>query len=149
MILLLLAIVLAMIAPRLDRDDSAQVREEAERLTLLLQTARDEAILQGRLHAIVLDDEGYRFLRLDDGGVLRAISGDDVLKERTFPPGVAARMTASSGPEEREVTRLLLDPSGDLPPFTIRVSGRGAEWSISGQPNGRIESVLPPTHGSS
>lgn len=83
-----LASLRAIPSPRQDLED------EAKRLTLLLQLARDEAIVRNRPVAFEATPERYRFLvRTDEGWV--AMTQDDLLRERAF---------------RNAPVRLLLDP---------------------------------------
>ena len=72
------------------------LENEAKRLALLLQLARDEAIVRNRLVAFEASGERYRFMVRNDGG-WEPVTRDDLLRERGFknPP-----------------LRLLLDPAG-------------------------------------
>lgn len=58
------------------------LQREAQRIALLLQTARDEAIVRNRLVAFEADTEHYRFL-LRENNQWQALS-DDLLRERPF-----------------------------------------------------------------
>ena len=70
------------------------LENEAKRLTLLLQLARDEAIVRNRQVAFEATAERYRFLVRDDTG-WTAVTQDDLLRERPF---------------KNAPVRLLLDP---------------------------------------
>ena len=59
------------------------LQEEAQRIALLLQIARDEAILRNAPVAFEADRERYRFLVRKDASWV-AIVGDDMLRERAF-----------------------------------------------------------------
>jgi general secretion pathway protein H len=59
------------------------VQNEARRVALLLQLARDEAIVRNRQVAFEADAEHYRFLVRDDTG-WKPIVDDDLLREREF-----------------------------------------------------------------
>lgn len=56
---------------------------EAERIALLLQMARDEAIVRNRQVAFEAGPNGYRFLVRNDSR-WQPITGDDLLRERAF-----------------------------------------------------------------
>ena len=80
------------------------LENEAKRLTLLLQLARDEAIVRNREVAFEATPERYRFMVRNETG-WTAMNQDDLLRERPF---------------RNAPLRLLLDPpvagsgSGDL-----------------------------------
>ena len=70
------------------------LENEAKRLTLLLQLARDEAIVRNRQVAFEATPERYRFLVRNDTGWV-PVTQDDLLRERPF---------------RNAPVRLLLDP---------------------------------------
>jgi general secretion pathway protein H len=59
------------------------LQDDAKRVALLLQTARDEAILRNRLIAFEVDSDSYRFVQFD-GYKWEPIGDDDMLRERKF-----------------------------------------------------------------
>lgn len=67
----------AMPSPRQD------LQKEAQRIALLLQLARDEAIVRNRLIAFEANSDRYRFLVRNETSWDQVIN-DDLLRERTF-----------------------------------------------------------------
>ena len=61
------------------------LEKEAQRIALLLQLARDEAIVRSRQVAFDADLERYRFLVLNDKQ-WQPVTQDDLLRERAFTP---------------------------------------------------------------
>jgi general secretion pathway protein H len=122
------------------RSPGEEVRDESEHLALLLQAARDEAILQGRVFAFGAGRDTYRFLRLDRDGKLKIPNDDELLRPRQLPPGIVIESLKIEG-AENEATQpqgVVFQPSGDLPAFRILLAGRGARWSVVGAPDGTI-----------
>ena len=95
-----LATLNAIPSPRQDLEN------EAKRIALLLQLARDEAIVRNRLVAFEANGERYRFMVRGDTGWV-PVTRDDLLRERSFknPP-----------------LRLLLEPSGSSGPDLLRIT---------------------------
>ena len=95
-----LATLNAIPSPRQDLEN------EAKRLALLLQLARDEAIVRNRLVAFEANGERYRFMVRGDTG-WAPVTRDDLLRERSFknPP-----------------LRLVLEPSGTGGPDMLRIT---------------------------
>lgn len=95
-----LATLNAIPSPRQDLEN------EAKRIALLLQLARDEAIVRNRLVAFEANGERYRFMVRGDTGWV-PVTRDDLLRERSFknPP-----------------LRLLLEPSGTSGPDMLRIT---------------------------
>lgn len=59
------------------------LQNDAQRIALLLQLARDEAIVRNRPIAFEMEAEKYRFL-LREGNTWQVLAQDDLLREREF-----------------------------------------------------------------
>ncbi len=139
-VMLLLAIIAGMVGVNLMRDPATIVREEAQRLALLLQTAQEEAILQGTLYAISLKPTGYQFLRLDDEGVMKSIDTDTLLRPRELPDGVTIIDVLIDGVDsDQEKKGFIITPLGDLPDFTIVFKHDELRWQVEGSADGSIK----------
>jgi general secretion pathway protein H len=78
------------------------LQQEAQRLALLLQLARDEAIVRNRLVAFEANGERYRFMVRNDTG-WQPVTRDDLLRERTFknaPLQLVLEPAPASGPTD-------------------------------------------------
>jgi general secretion pathway protein H len=111
------------------------LQNEAQRLALLLQLARDEAIVRNRLVAFEADTERYRFLVRNE---LRwdAVTQDDLLRERAFksapvlllldPPGAGSanplRITFGREPVDKPFVLTLANGDDSV---AIRADGIG------------------------
>ncbi len=80
-------IVLGMISFNAMPDDRKVLQNDAQRIALLLQLARDEAIVRNRPIAFEAEADRYRFL-IFDNNTWQALTQDDMLREREFkrPP---------------------------------------------------------------
>ena len=145
-VLLIIAITLGMVGINLQRGDNNRVQEEADRIVILLQAAREEAILQGQVFAVQFNTDGYRFLRLNNKGKLELIERDDVLSPRELPEGITLSFTMDGAVADTEAG-LILDPSGSFIPFVLTLRAGEAEWQVLGLANGKIQSKPPePLH---
>jgi general secretion pathway protein H len=111
------------------------LQSEAQRLALLLQLARDEAIVRNRLVAFEADPERYRFLVRNETR-WDPVTRDDLLRERAFksapltllldPPGAGStnplRITFGREPVDKPFVLTLA--SGDAH-VAIRADGVG------------------------
>ncbi len=95
-VMVIIGILLGLVALNAVPNPRQNLMGEAQRLALLLQLARDEAIVRNRLVAFEADTERYRFLVRNEN-VWEPVTRDDLLRERPFK---AAPVT------------LLLDPPG-------------------------------------
>jgi len=82
------------------------LEKEAQRLALLLQLARDEAIVRNRLVAFEANGEHYRFMVRGDAG-WEPVTRDDLLRERGF---------------KNAPLQLILQPSGTGNPDMLRIT---------------------------
>jgi len=140
-VITIIAIIVALAGVRLMRSPGEAVRDESERLALLLQAARDEAVLQGRVFAFGAGRESYRFLRLERDGRLKITKDDEILRPRQLPPGVAIESLQVEGAAPADASQpqgVVLLPSGELPSFRIVLAGGGARWRVVGSPDGSI-----------
>jgi len=136
-VMLLLVIVLAMIDLKSGDQDTDAVRNESERLALLLQTAQQEAILQGEVIAVELTAAGYQFAKLDDKNKFQPLSQDEIFRARQLPEGVILQ-NAEGGAETKNADIVFM-PSGELTAFTITLSRGKAQWRVEGKANGEIK----------
>lgn len=141
-VLLILTLTIGLIGLNLGDSDNDRVREEADRVAALLQTARDEAILQGRILAVQFQAGGYRFLRVDSQGKLGPLTGDETFRPRNLPEGMTLSLVLDGAPGTAE-TGLVLEPSGQIPPFTLTFRLGNAAWQARGENGGRVRSAHP------
>lgn len=142
-VLLVVTIILGMIGLNLGGDDQADVRQEAERLALLLRAAQEEAILQGQVLALELETRGYHFLHLSREGTLEPLTGDDVLRPRELPSGISISAVEVDGQADEETAGIVIRPSGDIPSFTITFSKGKMHWQVKGSVVGGIRPTSP------
>lgn len=138
-VILLLVIVLGMVGVNLVRGPADVVRDEAQRLALLLQTAQQEAILEGRFYAFAPDVEGYGFLRLDDTGMLVPLAAGDPLGPRLLPASVTLELTdIPPMPGDDAPPLIVFEPSGAMSPFTVVLQTQDSVWYVRADGSGRI-----------
>lgn len=137
-VLLIIVIVIGVAAAKLLPAAGDRAREEAQRLVLLLQTARQEALLNGTLYAFAASAGGYSFLRVDGSGRLRRVDDDELLRARRLPAGVRIVALRVDGAGDAREDGVLLSPTGELPAFVLVVEDEGARWRIVGRPQGEF-----------
>lgn len=145
-VMLVIVIILGLVTVNLNPDQETPVRDEAHRLALLLQTAQQEAILQGKIYAITVERQGYNFQALDDNRQFRPVGDEGIFRERTLPPDIVVSSVNIEGQENIEKPRLILLPTGELPPFTITFKRGDSRWQVEGKSTGEIkaQSLLKP-----
>jgi len=140
-VMLVIVIVLGIVSVNLEPDRETPVRDEARRLVLLLQTAQQESILQGKILAVAIERQGYYFLMLNDNKEFKPVDGDEVLRARPLPSGIViSRVDVEGVPEddETDIPRLILLPTGELSPFTVIFSRGDVRWQVEGTLMGEI-----------
>ena len=142
-VVLLMVIVVGMVGLKIGGDEGRAVRQEADRLSVLLQTAQQEAILQGQVLALALGNEGYAFQGLDDQRKFSALN-DPVLRPRELPPAMSILSITLDGVPAEKAPRIILYPTGELPQAFVITLGQGeARWQVRGALNGTIQSAHP------
>ena len=134
----IIVVIVGLAGAQLMRGPDDLVREESERLALLLRAAREEAILQGRVFAFGTGRDSYRFLRLERNGRLKVASTDELLRPQRMPPGIVIEALQIEGAGEAARDGVVFLPSGELPAFRIVLRSGSARWSVVGTPDGTI-----------
>lgn len=149
-VLLIITIILGVVGVNLTRGRSDVVRDEAQRLALVLQNAQQEAILEGRPLGFVFTADSYRFLRLDDKGHLVPIKADELLSPRRLPPAISLAPVESTNAQQKPASAakptdpIIFDPSGEFPAFTLVLSVGDISWYVRGQSDGQVLSAPRP-----
>jgi general secretion pathway protein H len=134
-VMVIIGITLGLVSLNAIPSPRQNLQNEAQRLALLLQLARDEAIVRNRLVAFEADTEHYRFLVRNETR-WDPVTQDDLLRERPFknapivllldPPGAGAanplRITFGREPVDKPFVLTLA--SGDNS-VAIRADGIG------------------------
>jgi general secretion pathway protein H len=105
-VMVIIGITLGMVSLNAIPSQKQNLEGEARRIALLLQVARDEAIVRNRLVAFEADENGYRFLVRNEVRWDPINQQDDLLRERPF----------KSAP-----LKLLLDPAGAAAGIPMRI----------------------------
>ena len=145
-VVLLLSIMLGLVAVNLGSDDRDELREEAQRLALLINTAQQDAILEGQVLALALEPGGYHFMRLTDTGTLQPITQDALLRARELPSDIKIRALEIAGKETTESEKpngIVLQPSGELDEFTITLQKGLLRWQVKGSLADGIRAAEP------
>jgi general secretion pathway protein H len=135
-VVLVISITLGIVGVNLTRDDRDRVKEEADRLAMVLSAARDESILQGRVVIAEFRRDGYRFLRIGIDGRPQPIEGDDTLTPRRLPDGMTLSAEIDGAPNITGESLLILDPTGTLPNLVVTLRLGERHWlakSVHGQ----------------
>lgn len=83
LVLVIAGIMLGVVTLSGVQNERQALQNDAQRIALLMQLARDEAILRNQPIVFEADTEGYRFL-MRDGATWKPIEQDALLRERAF-----------------------------------------------------------------
>ncbi|TFW18317.1 type II secretion system minor pseudopilin GspH [Duganella callida] len=105
-VMVILGITLGLVSLNAMPGQKQAMQQDAQRIALLLQLARDEAIVRNRQIAFEAGSDSYHFLVRNDNKQWETLTGDDMLREREFKQGPVT---------------LMLDPPPALPDATLRI----------------------------
>lgn len=151
-VLVILGIAVAMIGVNFAPNPEQALDNEAQRLALLLEQARDEAMSTGSGTAFSVEDGGYRFWQRqsqiepdatpDDkwpGKSWTAHADREVFRPRQFPsPVVVAELRVNGQVADKQAMRIIFSPSGRMPSFRLLLASGTHGVAVSGSAAGRI-----------
>jgi general secretion pathway protein H len=120
-VLVIAGIMLGMVSFNAMPSERQVLQNDAQRIALLLQLARDEAILRNRPIAFEADTDRYRFLLREDNE-WQVLTQDDLLREREFKrsPVVLSINPPQAG--GTDVFRIVFGKEPVDKPFTLTLS---------------------------
>ena len=143
-VILLMVIVLGMVGLSIGRDESRAVREEAERLSAVLNSVREEAIMQAQIVAVRFDAGSYAFERLNQEREFEEIEGDSLMRARALPPEMEFSAVSLDGQPARRRARVVFFPTGAAQSaFVVTLQQGAAIWRVEGGLDGAIKPVAP------
>ncbi len=119
-VLVIVGILLGAVALNVNPGNRQLLQNEAQRIALLLQLARDEAIVRNRPIAFEADDYRYRFL-LRQGEGWQPLVGDALLREREFRSAPLALVLVPTTSEQRPL-RIVFGKEPVDKAFTLRLA---------------------------
>ncbi len=138
-VLVIVGILLGALALNANPGDRQVLQNEAQRIALLFQLARDEAILRNQPIAFEADDYRYRFLiRKNDSWL--PLTDDELLRERQFPRSpVMLLLQPPTG--ERMPLRIVFgrEPVDKAFALTLALGGQNATIRADGIGNFQVE----------
>jgi general secretion pathway protein H len=138
-VLLIIGVILAGIAVKAFPDERRVLRQEADRLSLLLEQARDQAFISGRSIAWSAQKDGYTFWGLNAQRQWEAITGDQILRARKLPPSMKVTALYVNQFKVPPSERLVFSPSGLNPSFTATLALQDRYLHLASDSQGRIQ----------
>jgi general secretion pathway protein H len=119
-VLVIIGILLGLVALKALPSERQSLQNEAQRIALLLQVARDEAIVRNRQVAFEADSEVYRFLVREDNQ-WHPIVQNDLLRQRPFSRGPVVLLIMPD-PTEAGPLRIVFGREPVDKPFVLSIS---------------------------
>lgn len=120
-VMVILGVTLGLVSLTAMPGQKQAVQQEAQRIALLLQMARDEAIVRNRQVAFEANSEGYRFL-IRNGRQWDVAVQDDLLRAREFKRGPYTLMLAPQPNFQDGVTRIVFGREPVDKPFVLTMA---------------------------
>lgn len=137
-VIAIIAVIAGMMALSIGEDPQRSVKDESQRLYALLMQIREEAILQGQLYVLQIDEDRYDFKHPDKEGKLQTIQ-EDVFRPRQFSGNVSVQESEIEGRDTGKTPALVIYPTGDISVFRIVLGNTGGEWQLTGDGEGIIK----------
>ena len=127
--MVIVGIILGMVSFNATPNGQQILQNDAQRIALLLQLARDEAIVRNRPIAFEADAERYRFLQRE-GNTWQALTQDDLLREREFKRFPVTYAISPPSPEQMTPLRIIFGREPVDKPFVLTLSTSDAHAAI-------------------
>lgn len=127
--MVIVGIILGMVAFNAMQDERQVLQNDAQRIALLLQLARDEAIVRNRPIAFEAEASHYRFL-LRDENTWQTIRQDDLLREREFKRFPVTLSINPPLPDQETPLRIVFGREPVDKPFVLTLSAGEAHVAI-------------------
>lgn len=121
MVLVIAGIMLGVVSFNAMPSQRQVLQNDAQRIALLLQLARDEAIVRNRPIAFETNGTTYRFLIRNDN-TWQPIAQDDMLREREFKRAPVAIVIDPPMPQQGEQLRIIFGREPVDKPFVLTLS---------------------------
>ena len=124
-VMVILGVTLGLVSLQVAPSQQQSMQQEAQRIALLLQVARDEAIVRNRQIAFEATSDNYRFLVRNDRQ-WTVIEHDDLLREREFKAAPVSLLLEPAPTVPGPVLRIVFGREPVDKPFVLTVaSGTG------------------------
>ncbi len=133
----IIGVVLGLASINFAQDPRTILKTEAEQLSLLMQQARDEAIITGASIAWKSENGSYAFFELGAEDKWRLMN--DAFRARQWPASVEVANVRINGVKAPLNEALVFTPSGFNQPFELTLALNNARVGLNGDALGRIK----------
>lgn len=128
-VLVIAGLLLGMVALNAMPGERQALQNDAQRIALLLQLARDEAIVRNRPIAFEAGPQRYRFLERE-GNKWQPITEDELLREREFQRAPLALSISPAVAAQSDPLRVVFGREPVDRPFLLTMSSANASVAI-------------------
>lgn len=128
-VMVIVGILLGLVSVNALPSQRQELQNEAQRIALLLQLARDEAIVRNRLVAFEANGERYRFLVRNETR-WEPLLNDDMLRERAFKRAPLSLSLDPPGSNPNDGVRITFGREPVDKPFTLTLNDGGESVSV-------------------
>ena len=128
-VLVIAGIMLGLVSFNAMPSEQQALQNEARRIALLMQLARDEAIVRNRPVAFEADSEHYRFLVRNENEWQR-VTNDDLLRERDFKRPPVALAIDLPAAQQSNPLRIVFGREPVDKPFLLTLSSGEVQVAI-------------------
>ena len=128
-VMVIAGILLGMVSFNAIPDERQSLRNDAQRIALLLQLARDEAIVRNRPIAFEAEADRYRFLLYDEND-WQILKQDDLLREREFKHNPVTFSISPATAKQATPLRIIFGREPVDKPFVLTLAHRDAQIAI-------------------
>lgn len=121
-VLVIVGIMLGFVTFNAMPSERQSLQNEAQRIALLLQLARDEAIVRNRPIAFEVDQFRYRFWIRDENNAWQPMEREDMLREREFKRAPVGLAIDPPMMEQDNVLRIIFGREPVDKPFVLSLS---------------------------
>ena len=145
MVVAVIGVMVAVVGVQLSRDVDRLANLEAQRFTLLVNEARDEAIISGQSYALLIEDKAatYHFELIS--GRDKDSAAVNLFAPRILERGVSIRTRVFQSEADADLNwrTVLICPLGEITPFEIEFSGDEHQYPVVINNEGALERLEP------
>ena len=146
-VMVIISIIVALAAVRFGQSDVDTLQRESERLSLLLEAARDEAIASGSTMGFTPESNGYRFWIQNTETGWQPVADGEVLRLRELPTPLLLEDIQVNLQALVAGSRIVFSPSGVNAPFSLTLRAGLDTRTLRADALGRITIQVPQVPG--
>ena len=130
-VVMIIAVSLTFATISIGNPQSKRIKQTSERITSLLQLAREQAIFNSQDYALSIWQSGYAFYTLNETGWV-ALTGERIFRARSLPAGLEFSLYLDGlkvilAQEDKSKPQIFITSDGEFSPFKLEITDR-QEW---------------------